>query len=220
MWIEKQNVETGDATADGASTLAGAQFKITYYDGQYGTDADGRTAFDEVTAEASNATTKRTWIVQTDEDGYAELTDEEDYFVSGDSLYYDSRSKACVPLGTITIEEIKAPEGFLINEQACYIRHVTEDGAGKIKESFVIPVCDETPIRNGISITKSLVGGKIGECEGIGFYFTNSAGERVSWQDKLIVYMAISVLYCICMAVVTNAYMFLNAVIINICITA
>ena len=185
MWIEKQNVETGDATADGKATLAGAQFKITYYDGQYGTDADGRTAFNEVTAEASDATTKRTWIVQTDEDGYAELSEEEDYFVSGDALYYDDKNQPCVPIGTITIEEIKAPEGFLINEQACYVRHITQnDDAPDIDKSFVIPVCDETPIRNGISITKSLVGGRVGECEGIGFYLTNSADERVSWQDE------------------------------------
>ena len=42
MWIEKQNVETGDATADGASTLAGAQFRITYYDGEYGEDSNGK----------------------------------------------------------------------------------------------------------------------------------------------------------------------------------
>jgi hypothetical protein len=170
MWIEKQNVETGDATTQGASTLAGAQFKITYYDGQYGADADGREAFDEVTQAASNATTKRTWIVQTDEKGSAKLSDEEDYFVSGDSLFYNNNHRVVVPLGTITIEEIKAPEGFLINEQACYVRHITQDGnAPDIGTSFVIPVCDETPIRNGISITKSLVGGKIGECEGILF---------------------------------------------------
>ena len=186
MWIEKQNVETGDATADGASTLAGAQFKITYYDGQYGTDADGRTAFDEVTAEASSATTKRTWIVQTDEDGVAKLRDDKTYFVSGDPLYYDSETLVpAIPLGTITIEEIKAPECFLINEQACYVRHITEDGiANPDVGGYVLPVCDETPIRNGISITKSLVGGKIGECEGIGFYLTNSADERVSLQDE------------------------------------
>ena len=174
MWIEKQNVETGDATADGASTLAGAQFRITYYDGQYGADADGRTAFDEVTQAASNATTKRTWIVQTDEKGGAVLSDSKTYFVSGDALYYNWQGKACVPLGTITIEEIKAPEGFLINEQACYVRHVTQDAdAPEIDTSFVIPICDETPIRNGISITKSLVGGRVGECEGIGFYSDN-----------------------------------------------
>ena len=186
MWIEKQNVETGDATTDGSSTLAGAQFKITYYDGQYGADADGRTAFDEVTAEASIATTKRTWIVQTDETGRAVLSDSKTYFVSGDALYYNARTGApTCPLGTITVEEIKAPEGFLINEQACYVRHITQDGAvPDISKSFVVPICDETPIRNGISITKSLVGGKIGECEGIGFYLTNSAGKRVSWQDE------------------------------------
>ena len=170
MWIEKQNVETGDATTQGASTLAGAQFKITYYDGQYGADADGREAFDEVTQAASNATTKRTWIVQTDETGYAKLSDDDTYFVSGDALYYDEHDDIVVPLGTITIEETKAPEGFLLNESACYVRHVIQDGdAPKIGTSFVIPVCDETPIRNGISITKSLLGGKIGECEGILF---------------------------------------------------
>ena len=155
--------------------MAGAQFRITYYSGQYGTDSDGRTAFDEVTQAASNATTKRTWIVQTDEDGLARLSDNKTYFVSGDAFYKDADSgEPVVPLGTITIEEIKAPEGFLVNEQACYVRHITQDvDSPKIGTSFVIPVCDETPIRNGISITKSLVGGRVGECEGIGFYSDN-----------------------------------------------
>ena len=125
----------------------------------------------------------RTWIVQTDEDGYASLGSK----VSGDALYYNLRSgKATIPLGTITIEEIKAPEGFLINEQACYVRHVIDTDIIDTGTSFVIPVCDETPIRNGISITKALVGGRVGECEGIGFYLTNSAGKRVSWQDNYL----------------------------------
>lgn len=105
--LTKTNAEIVD---DNAPSLAGAQFTIKYYDGQY----------DSVDKLPSNAT--RTWIVETkevDNNGKkayrARLSD--DFLVSGsDALYKDSKGNPCIPVGTITVEETKAPSAKFTDE--------------------------------------------------------------------------------------------------------
>ena len=48
-----------------------------------------------------------------------------DYLVSGDAFYYNSAGTiVTLPLGTVTIQETKAPEGYLINNEL-FIRGFT-----------------------------------------------------------------------------------------------
>ncbi len=78
--------------------LSGAQFTINYYDGYY-TEAN------------VPASPTRSWVIETKEmDGvyYARLTDE--FKVSGDDLY--DVNGIVLPLGTITIQETRAPEHY------------------------------------------------------------------------------------------------------------
>lgn len=98
----------------GAATLAGAEFTVTYYDGQYQTAQE---------AQASGAPI-RTWVLKTDNDGYCDLVDT--YVVAGDTLYRDSSGNPTVPLGTLLIQETKAPDGYLLNNEI-FVRNITSN---------------------------------------------------------------------------------------------
>ena len=103
--INKIDSATGEAAQGGAS-LEGAEFTVKYYAGFY--DAGNLPA---------NAT--RTWVIKTkkitsgDKTAYiARLAD--DYKVSGDD-FYKLGNIAVLPLGTLSIEETKAPEGYKLD---------------------------------------------------------------------------------------------------------
>ena len=104
--LNKIDADTGE-TVQGAASLAGAQFTIKYYKGLY-------------TEETLPSTATRTWVIETKEKKsstgkityYASLHSA--YKVSGDP-FYTSNGIEVLPLGTITIEETKAPEGYLLD---------------------------------------------------------------------------------------------------------
>ena len=97
--INKVDSETGDKVQGGAS-LENAEFTVKYYAGYY--NAGNLPA---------NAT--RTWVIKTVKIGgvyVAELNNT--CKVSGDDFYTNAAGTAILPLGTISIEETKAPEGY------------------------------------------------------------------------------------------------------------
>ena len=97
--INKVDSETGDKVQGGAS-LENAEFTVKYYAGYYN---------------AGNLPTNatRTWVIKTLKTAggnyMAALRD--DCKVSGDD-FYKLGNTAVLPLGTISIEETKAPEGY------------------------------------------------------------------------------------------------------------
>ncbi|MCL1880058.1 MAG: SpaA isopeptide-forming pilin-related protein [Actinomycetia bacterium] len=103
--VQKLDAVTGKAsTVDdpNGAKLAGAQFAVRYWDGYYSTVA---------AAQASGAPT-RTWVVETKVGGKAELND--NYLIAGSSQPYSIDGLACLPLGTVVIQETKAPGGYLL----------------------------------------------------------------------------------------------------------
>lgn len=118
--VEKKNAETNDNKPTGGATLANTEFTVNYYNGYYTKD---------------NLPEKptRSWVIKTDEDGYASLS--KDYITSGDELYLSSDNKATIPLGTITVKESKAPKGYLLPEN-------TELNVQQIKPNGVLEVVD------------------------------------------------------------------------------
>ncbi len=99
--LKKVDSQTGGA-AQGTGTLGSAQFRVRFYD-------------KIMTTDPAKAGLKpiRTWVFETSKDGF--LRFEEKYKISGDALYYNIANKPSLPYGTVTFEEIKAPEGYLIN---------------------------------------------------------------------------------------------------------
>ena len=96
--INKINSD-GTTTAD----LSGAEYTIKYYAGQY----------TSVATLPANAT--YTWIIKTikDANGYYQAYLDDAHIVSGSAVYgkYNAGTYV-IPLGTITVEETKAPAGF------------------------------------------------------------------------------------------------------------
>ena len=167
----KIDKETTQNLPQGSASLAGAEFTVKYYDGQYSTVEE---------AEASGEPL-RTWIVATNEGGYTELSD--DFLVGGDPLFKTSAGNPTIPLGTIVLQETKAPTGYLLNDQI-FIQQITEDGIdGGAAVVYNAPEVPEQVVRGGISITKQLEGGNNEELEGIGFFIYNSAGEKMTFEN-------------------------------------
>ena len=125
--------------ASGNASLAGAEFTFRYYDGQYATAAE---------AEASGAPT-RTWIFRADEDG--EIHYNRAWLISGELFYYGA--VPTVPIGTLLIQETKAPEGYLI-DPTVYVRNITPDGTLEAVNSYNAPVVQEQVIMGRIQIVK------------------------------------------------------------------
>ena len=104
--------------------LAGAEFTINYYD-----------TLDDVTGK----TPKAHWVVKTDADGYAGL--DQAYLVEGNAFYQTGSGNPCIPIGTVTIQETKAPAGFVIDNEL-HIFKITDEGSAtdtEFVETFNMP---------------------------------------------------------------------------------
>lgn len=121
--------------------LADAEFTVKYYDVQMDTDP----ALLGITA-------KRTWIFCTDEKGQVLMM--EDYLVSGDDFYYLSTGDTGLPIGTVTIQETKAPEGYYIDDTV-YVRQITESGILEQINTYNAPVVTDNFVPGKIVINKT-----------------------------------------------------------------
>ena len=138
--LKKTDAGTGKNQPQGAAKLAGAEFEVRYYAGYYAGDP------------AENGTVpRRTWVLRTNEAGEIRLMDE--YKVSGDEFYKNSEGQPVFPLGTVTIREIKAPEGYLINETV-FTEKITSAGQGETDTVWHVPEVPEKVIRGGLQIVK------------------------------------------------------------------
>lgn len=143
MAVQKIDAETGKASPLGAGTLAGAEFTVKYYSGMYNSEP-------ELPSEAT-----RTWVFKTNDKGIANILRDES-FVSGDELYMSATGVPTIPLGTITIQETKAPKGYTISDTTLHIQQVTSDGSVESVNTFVTPNVSEQVIRGNIKWVKAI----------------------------------------------------------------
>ena len=117
--INKVDSETGDKVQGGAS-LENAEFTVKYYAGYY--NAGNLPA---------NAT--RTWVIKTlkTAGGNYMAALNNTCKVSGDDFYKVSNGTVVLPLGTISIEETKAPEGYNLDGAYLQVGGVGEKITGK-----------------------------------------------------------------------------------------
>ena len=140
--------KTADGHGSGNTRLEGAEYTVKYYDTLSDTDPA-----------QSGSTAKYTWIFKTNEKGFILLSD--NYLVSGsDGLVKNFGGSYTIPIGTITIQETKAPEGYLLNDTV-YVAQ-TDIVNGTVRTTN-LPTDDnaaqETPYEGTISIQKFLGGG-------------------------------------------------------------
>lgn len=103
----KIDMETGKADPQGNASLEGAEFTWKYYDGYYNKN--------NLPKQATRTWTTKT-IAEKDGNGIVHYVTSlaEKYRVSGDSFYMQD-GKSVLPAGTLTVEETKAPNGYLLD---------------------------------------------------------------------------------------------------------
>lgn len=103
--ITLNKISADSNVVENPASLEGAEFTIKYYAGQY-------------TFDTLPTTTTRTWVLKTTKNARNQYftTLDENHFVSGDSFYLDGGSPT-LPLGTITVEETKAPAGYTLQNK-------------------------------------------------------------------------------------------------------
>lgn len=134
--LGKVDKETNKNKPQGSASLEGAEFTVKYYKGLYDSDPA-----------KSGQTPARTWVLKTNSDGYADLS--KDYKVSGDDFYYNENSDPTLPVGTITIQETKAPTGYFINNEV-FVRKITSTGTAPNIHTYNQPKVLEKVIKFNI----------------------------------------------------------------------
>ena len=152
--LQKKNAITGETTSQG---LGGAVFSIEYYAQEI--DKDYNVKPGDTAPALNSKNLKRTWYIQTDEDGYCDLNkkyltseyNSDDFFttiISGIELI-------TIPIGTIVIKEVKAPDGYSLSNIAFY-RVITQEGAKFAQDTntpIKVPI-DEMPAKAYVGINK------------------------------------------------------------------
>lgn len=131
--LGKVDKETNKNKPQGSASLAGAEFTVKYYKGLYDSDP----------AKSGQVPT-RSWVLKTNSNGKAYLN--KDYKVSGDDFYYASNGDPTFPIGTVTIQETKAPTGYFINNEV-FVRKITPSGHAESVKTYNQPEVLEKVIK-------------------------------------------------------------------------
>lgn len=193
--------------------LQGAEYTINYYDEIICCDEDnssdwlynglnGNVVLTDLNA-FKDAVPERSWVLKTDKSGYAKMDVE--HKVSGDDFYYSEDNKAALPMGTVTIQETKAPEGFLLdsniyvalwNEEKSEYNLVNINAQNKVINAFA-HVLEKDEQKGKIAVEKTadkyIYDEKSGEFEKEcvkleGITFNIFAAEDIYKCDKTIAY--------------------------------
>ena len=185
----KIDMETSKATPQGNASLEGAEFVWKYYDGYY--------TKDNLPSEPTRTWTTKT-IAEKDSNNEVHYITRlaDSYKVSGDS-FYTQNGTICLPLGTITVEEKAAPNGYLLegaymqaagsSEQikGVYVAQITEDGElAALSGSNQYSVSDKV-IRGGVKIQKRDLETKDTKAQG-GATLKDTAFEIISLNDNAV----------------------------------
>ena len=185
----KIDMETSKATPQGNASLEGAEFVWKYYDGYY--------TKDNLPSEPTRTWTTKTIAEKDSKNEVHYITRLADsYKVLGDS-FYTQNGTICLPLGTITVEEKTAPNGYLLegaymqaagsSEQikGVYVAQITEDGElAALSGSNQYSVLDKV-IRGGVKIQKRDLETKDTKAQG-GATLKDTAFEIISLNDNAV----------------------------------
>ena len=185
----KIDMETSKATPQGNASLEGTEFVWKYYDGYY--------TKDNLSSEPTRTWTTKTIAEKDSNNEVHYITRLADFYkVSGDS-FYTQNGTICLPLGTITVEEKAAPNGYLLegaymqaagsSEQikGVYVAQITEDGElAALSGSNQYSVSDKV-FRGGVKIQKRDIETKDTKAQG-GAALKDTAFEITSLNDNAV----------------------------------
>ena len=141
LLLQKLDKELKMAQPQGKASLAEAQFTVKFYTEQSDKDpaADG-------------AKPARTWIFKTDSEGKIKFS--KNYLVSGDEFYTQKDGKTpCLPLGTVTVQETKAPTGYLANDTV-FVQKITAGSKAETVSCYNASSVEEQVCRGGVKLQK------------------------------------------------------------------
>lgn len=139
--VQKIDKGTGKAAAEGAATLKDAEFTMKFYE-NVKSDADPA---------ASGTKPTRTWVFATDENGTIKY--DKEHLVSGDGLFADHSGKPYLPLGTLTMQETKAPEGYKA-DSTVYVRNLKASGTEVVAGNVAKENVKEQVLRGDLKLRK------------------------------------------------------------------
>lgn len=119
LLLEKKDAETDSASAQGAGSLTGAEYTVKYYDviSDHDPSKDAKDP-------------KYTWVFKTDSKGQIKV--DADHLVSG-TLPTDGNGNIIFPIGTLTIQESKAPEGYNLSDTVFVANTYVKNNTTEIK---------------------------------------------------------------------------------------
>lgn len=129
--LGKVDKETNLNKPEGSLPLEGALFTVKFY---AGVQMDSDPA-------ASGKTATRSWVFRTNANGMCRL--EEKFLVSGDALYKSPTGNSTFPIGTVTIQETQAPEGYLINPDIYTIKITSNNNGSEFVYTYNQPTIPE-----------------------------------------------------------------------------
>ena len=133
-------------TDSSGNTLAGAEFTVKFYKG-YFTES-------QIKSGEADSSFKRYWVLKTDSDGYAELSEEYLVDSNNDFYYVIGNPDATLPLGTVTIQETKAPDGYIADD-TIYVRQITSTGTSESVFTFNAPTVVNEHKKGNLKIVKT-----------------------------------------------------------------
>lgn len=157
--LQKIDAETGEAKAQGAASLEHAEFTLKFFTEQMNSNP-----------EESGKQPVKTWVFKTDKDGKVKFT--KDYLVSGDDFYYQlDGTTPCLPLGTVTIQETKAPEGYFANKEV-FVQKITGEGTKETVSCYNAASVPEQIFRGDLEFVK-VADGELNRLANVPFSITS-----------------------------------------------
>lgn len=150
--LQKKNAVTGETTSQG---LGGAVFSIEYYAQEIDKDYNVKPGDTAPALDSKNL--KKTWYIETNSNGYCDLNKKflAEGYNSDDFYFWENNPKPIVPIGTVVIREVKAPDGYSLSNVVFY-RHISEEIAEIAKDTNTpinVPI-DEMPAKAYVGINK------------------------------------------------------------------
>lgn len=132
----KIDAESGTSQAQGDATLAGAVFQVEHFAGVFATPEE---------AAASGFSPTLTLTAVADEQGVARIDP---------ALLPSNGAGSGLPLGTLVVREVSAPQGYLLSESPAFACPITASGDKPLDALFHAAEVPDRVIRGDIAILK------------------------------------------------------------------